>query len=503
MKRFGVFICLVILFIGLFLFPLGRELSSFTLSELIFHLRVPLKGANNSVIWNVLGKCCQMPLKAAMISGIFLIFPRKSNIALKISGKLVKKDIYIRPINFFRRFFCWASALIFIAGGVYFCNKMNVVEYFSQQLAQTSLYEQEYIDPAEQEFEYPKEKRNLIFIYMESMESTYADKSFGGEWEHNLIPDLSKLAADNISFGGENGAGKVGAISPAIGAEWTMGALVGATAGLPLTLPIDGNSYGDYGSLLPGAVTMNDLLEDAGYNQVFMIGSDGAFGGRSDYFEQHGNVSVFDINEAKRQGLVENDYHNGFWGIEDARLYEYAENELLRLSAKEEPFNLTLLTVDTHFFDGYVCSQCGTEWDTQYENVISCADGQVMNFVNWVTKQDFFPNTTIVIIGDHLAMDANFFEQHNITEDKRAIYNCFINSAVQPMTDAKTRELTIYDIFPSTMAALGITWDCDYLGLGANLFSDAETLPEQMGIDNFNIELGKASNFYDRKFLFP
>ena len=170
----------------------------------------------------------------------------------------------------------------------------------------------------------------------------------GGEWEYNLIPNLSKMAADNISFGGQNGEGKVGMISPVNSAAWTMGALVGSTAGLPLKLPIDGNSYGDYSFLLPGAVTMNDLLKDA-----------------SNYFEQHGEVFIFDINEAKQQGLIENDYHNGFWGIEDGRLYDYAKNELLRLAAEEEPFNLTLLTVDTHFFDGYVCPQCETQWDNR------------------------------------------------------------------------------------------------------------------------------------------
>ena len=502
-QGFGIFVFLLILFVGLFLFPLGRELSSFSLSELLFHLCVPLKGANNSVIWNVLRQCCPVPLIATVISGILLIFPQKSNISIKFSGRLVKNDIYIRPINVLRRNFCWISALVLIAGGFYFSNKMNVVEYFSQLSAKTSLYEQKYVDPAEQEFEYPEEKRNLIFIYMESMESTYADKPSGGEWEYNLIPNLSKMAADNISFGGQNGEGKAGMISPVNSAAWTMGALVGSTAGLPLKLPIDGNSYGDYSFLLPGAVTMNDLLKDAGYNQVFMIGSDGAFGGRSDYFEQHGDVFIFDINEAKRQGLIENDYHNGFWGIEDGLLYDYAKNELLRLAAEGEPFNLTLLTVDTHFFDGYVCPQCETQWDTQYENVISCADRQVMDFVDWVTKQDFFPNTSIVIIGDHLSMDDSFFEQHNIAKDRRGIYNCFINSAVQPVANATARKLTIYDIFPSTLAALGITWDCNCLGLGTNLFSGEGTLIEQMGIDNFNSELGKTSYFYDKRFIYP
>lgn len=122
-QGFGIFVCLLILFVGLFLFPLGKELSSFTLSELLFHLFVPLRGANNSVIWNVLRQCYQVPLIATVISGVLLIFPRKSNISVKLSGRLVKNDIYIRPINILRRNFCWISALILIAGGVTFAIK--------------------------------------------------------------------------------------------------------------------------------------------------------------------------------------------------------------------------------------------------------------------------------------------------------------------------------------------------------------------------------------------
>ena len=248
---------------------------------------------------------------------------------------------------------------------------------------------------------------------------------------------------------------------------------------------------------------MNDLLEEAGYRQVLMIGSDGAFGGRSAYFQQHGGVFIFDINEAKRQGILESGYDNGFWGVEDEKLYEYAKDELLRLSAEEEPFNLTLLTVDTHFFDGYVCTQCDTKWGTQYENVISCADRQVAGFIDWMKKQDFYSNTSIVIIGDHLSMDDGFFEQYNISREQRTIYNCFINPFAQPVLDEKAREFTIYDIFPSTLSALGITWDGGRLGLGADLFSSEKTLPERIGVQSFHGELDKASHFYDKRFVYP
>ena len=39
------------------------------------------------------------------------------------------------------------------------------------------------------------------------------------------------------------------------------------------------------------------------------------------------------------------------------------------------------------------------------------------------------------------------------------------------------------------------------LGLGVDLFSDEETLPEKMGIDRFSDELGLYSNYYFEHFI--
>ena len=59
-----------------------------------------------------------------------------------------------------------------------------------------------------------------------------------------------------------------------------------------------------------------------------------------------------------------------------------------------------MLTVDTHFEDGYVCDECDdTFGDNQYANVMACSSRRVAEFVKWVQSQDFYENTTIVISG--------------------------------------------------------------------------------------------------------
>ena len=56
-------------------------------------------------------------------------------------------------------------------------------------------------------------------------------------------------------------------------------------------------------------------------------------------------------------------------------LYDIAKEELLRLSETGEPFNLTMLTVDTHFPDGYLCSLCEKgKYSVPLASIVECAD---------------------------------------------------------------------------------------------------------------------------------
>ena len=58
------------------------------------------------------------------------------------------------------------------------------------------------------------------------------------------------------------------------------------------------------------------------------------------------------------------------------------------------------------------------------------------------------------------------------------------------------REFATFDMFPTTLAALGVKIEGDKLGIGVNLFSDAETLTEKYGYDDLEAELQKKSDYY-------
>ena len=371
---------------------------------------------------------------------------------------------------------------------------LDVKDYLKNQSTYNTVVEDNYVDPDRVNITFPEQKRNLIYLYLESMESTYADKASGGAFDKNYIPELTQLAADNISFSNSE---LLGGGQPTVNATWTIAGIFAQTSGLPLSIGIQRNEMAYQTSFFPEINTLGDVLANEGYKQYFFIGSIGQFGGREEYFKEHGDYEVDDYNWAMEKGLIPEGYYE-WWGYEDEKLFSFAKDRLTEIAAEGEPFNFTMLTADTHFEDGYPCELCDEEndGDNQYGMVLHCSSKQVTEFVSWIQQQDFYENTTIVISGDHLTMDSDFCE--NIDPDyTRTVYNVIINSPIQPQQE-KNRSFTTMDMFPTTIASLGATIEGDRLGLGTNLFSGEQTLAEKLTFDQLNDDLSQKSKFFEK-----
>ncbi len=449
-----------------------------SMDELMFQIRAPLNGTNQGMIWDYIGFCVPAAAGTFFILVILMIAVRRRK---KFYHILIAADL--------------AVSVILLAGGIYVMwNRLDIGNYAANNSTYSEFIDNHYVDPANTALTFPDDKRNLIYIYLESMEATYSSTENGGAFADDYIPELADLAQENEDFSGNETALNGG--YSLTGATWTMGALFAQTTGLPLSIPIEENSMDTQESFLPGVTALGDILADQGYTQTFMIGSDAVFGGRSLYFTEHGNYDIEDYYYFRNLGKFPEDYRV-WWGFEDAKLFEYAKEKLTELGSQSQPFNFTMLTVDTHFEDGYECQLCdGKYGDNTYANVISCSSRQVSEFVRWIQQQDFYENTTIVISGDHPTMDSDFCE--DIDPDyNRKVYTAYINSAVEPADSQWRREYSTFDSLPTTLASLGVEIDGNRLGLGTNLFSDEMTLVELYGTDAISEELSKRSELLD------
>ena len=397
----------------------------------------------------------------------------------------------------------WVACLLSVALSlgliVHAAFNVQLVDYLISHFQKTELYEREYRDPNDVTITFPEEKRNLIYIILESMETSYLSRGLGGGLSYNLIPELTELAQENINFSHN---ATVGGFREVPGASWTIGAMVSQTSGVPLVTP-DGisdwqNGYGKDGVFLPGLTNLGNILEENGYYQTLMVGSDANFGGRKTYYTTHDVDAVYDIYTARKDGIVAPNYFE-WWGMEDKYLFEYAKEELTKISAQKQPFAFTMLTVDTHHIGGYKCEYCGSTYEENYENVISCSSRQVVEFVRWLQQQPFYENTTIIVTGDHCSMDKGYFSRNVDENYVRHVYNCFINAAATPMR-TENREFCALDMFPTTLAAMGCEIEGNRLGLGTDLFSASPTLIEIYGYTDFAQELSKRSPYYSEHF---
>ena len=377
---------------------------------------------------------------------------------------------------------------------IYIDKAWGISQFASGLTEKSTFIEENYVDPRDVNITFPKKKRNLLHIYIESMETSYGDKENGGVFDKSRIPELTNLGKENITFSrNENDQGAY----TTYGTTWTIAGMLGQTSGIPLN--VGGGEYKPK-KFLPGIYNLGDILEENGYENHIILGSEKKFAGRDKFFTQHGSYNIYDLNWALENDMLANGA-NDFWGIDDEELFELSKERLNEISKKDTPFNFTILTVDSHSPKGYLSENSSDEYEDQYSNVLRGESKMVTDFVKWCMDQDWYENTTILLTGDHFTMSSNYIDDE--LRDKRGVYNAIINMPDDLIREdrLKNRNFTTMDFFPTTIYILGGEIKGDRLGLGTNLFSDEKTLSEIYSNEVLDREFMKKSEFYTYKFI--
>lgn len=486
LNRLLFFILILICYISICVFIYIKRnfalIGSNPISQILFHCIVQIDGADPTFIRGIIIRCVILPVIAAIISTIFLF---GNNKLLRIIQNLsffswIKKNAVLLAL------------IVALCSAGFLLHELKVAEYIKIISSTSTLYEDEYVDPSQVEYSYHENKRNLIYIFLESVEISEYSKEEGGYFDECFIPELYDLAQNNITFNNNKGY----YVAP--NASWTVAAMIAHGSGIPLSIPIGENDFVTSNKFLPGAYSLGEILENGGYTNELLIGSEAVFSGRKYYYEKHGNYIIHDFDYFVENGLFDYD-SRVWWGIVDRYLFEYAKSDLLELSKNNQPFNLTMLTVDTHHNDGWVCEDCKNEYEYQLANVYACSSRKVGNFIEWCKQQDFYENTTIIIAGDHDSMSPTF--NSIIQGYDRNIYYTIINP--EPgLVPTKNRELCAFDFLPTTLTALGIQYDGDRLALGTDLFSNEKTLIEKYGQFTFFEKVKERSAYYENHILY-
>ena len=119
---------------------------------------------------------------------------------LSLFGK--KRKVHLNPSKTPLKFKLSYAIIVFLISIWILLGSFGVFGYLRSIALSGQIYEQHYIEPSKVNLVFPEHKRNLIYIYLESMENTIASKEYGGQAEASIIPELESLALnpDNISF---------------------------------------------------------------------------------------------------------------------------------------------------------------------------------------------------------------------------------------------------------------------------------------------------------------
>ena len=328
--------------------------------------------------------------------------------------------------------------------------------------------------------------KNLVYIYLESVERTYLDENiFPG-----LMPNLRRIETASLSFTD---------IWQIVGSNWTIGGMVSSQCGIPLFIPSGPNSMVGINRFLPEATCMGDILSANGYELSYLGGARSAFAGKGNFYKSHGFTQVEGFDELI--GNLSDTSYRSDWGLYDDTLFDILKQRFNELSTAETPFGLFALTLDTHSPNGLVSTYCN---DVKYRdglnpilNAVHCSDKMVAEVYDYITKHESFGNTLLVIASDHLAMRNTAYD--DLGKRKRRNLLLISGEGLAPKTIAKLGALI--DVSPTVLNLLGA--DNQGLGFGRDLLGVEETLSERFNYNGVEDFLRSKRQFISSLWDFP
>ncbi|MFG6176297.1 sulfatase-like hydrolase/transferase [Halomonas sp. THAF12] len=324
--------------------------------------------------------------------------------------------------------------------------------------------------------ETPAKPPNLLVLYLESLERTYADRERFGD----AYAPLAELGQRGVVFEGVRQLDNTG---------WTMAGMIASQCGTPL-MPaglLHDSQFEPLERVVPGVNCLGDLLAAQGYHLTYLGGASTRFAGKGRFYTGHGFDRVRG-RETLAPRLEDPDYLNS-WGLYDDSLYDFTLEEIRRREAEGGPWGVLALSLGTHPPAGYPAQACRRH-QGEHDGVdilysVECSAWLVKQLVERLEAEGLLANTLVVIASDHLTMRVSAWE--DLIAGPRANTLMLLHNDLVPRR--LRREATTMDVLPTVLEAMGFRLDHHRAGLGVSLLANEPTLVERYGLEPLNARL--------------
>ena len=398
----------------------------------------------------------------------------KENNKYKIFCKNLFENKYLK-IFFFNYYIFFIYCLLF------FLLQFKFFEYFEKN-AKYEDYPYIYNNPFLVKYKEPKDKKNLILFYVESLE--YNVNKLSKNPENNPIKLINEIEGKNIYD-----------FKHAPASSFSIAGVLSSQCSMPFYATVAFNIKDIPKEKL---FCLSDVLSKHDYEQIFYISVDKQFQ-QFDIFKEIHNYKVHDVNIIKEDFKNNKKYHGeSAWGdgVYDDVLLEHAKLEIIKMHKSGKNFNFTIINTDTHHPYGHSprCSVGNTS--AEIEKIYwayRCTSGFLKKFFDDLDNAGVLDDTVVVIMGDHTAYGAMVDLK---SRSERDIY-----FKMNTDKEFKRSKMNHYDVAPTILDEMGFLPDDNkHYGFGVSLFEDQNKFNYD---SHYEIVMNKdiLSAFYMRRLL--
>jgi phosphoglycerol transferase len=448
MRKNLFLIIYLIIFFTAFMFKLPRFIESnfgdISLEQLIYHVFAEHNGMPKTLVISIINKLIFLPFLFSSIITFTLWSVHKylPLIYFKFSkAALICAIIYTQIFSFFSIYYV-LNIDAYIQANFLFDQKLKKIDWMKEFYQQPSVH-----------LKKSKHQKNLIIIYVESLEN------FRVKSDSILRKDLNTFDVKHFS------------IQP--GTQWTLAGIVASQCGVPL-LPVGliaSHGIMETNSPLKNAVCLGDVLMESGYHNEFIGGADPEFSGKGNFLNKHGFYKVTGRSDLDKL-YPTSKYPSDWWGHSDETVLKEARRRVVQLSAIKQPFFLNILTLDTHANTGYFSEYCKKlNYTESIDEIFQCTVFQIEDFYRWLDQNKYLENTVLIIMGDHPFMSKDYRGKFGGSKFRDLSQkDIFFGVKLPDREIVAIESMTHFDIYPTVLSSLGYQLENDTAGIGKNMF---------------------------------